>query len=356
MQEKQTTALPEKGRALVELKDISVSFATAEGTEIHAVSRVDLTVRKGEIFGIVGPSGAGKSTLARVVNLLQAPTAGHVLVDGQDITGLQGKQLEALRQKIGMIFQHFNLISGSTVEKNISFNLLAAGWKKEDIPGRVKELLDLVGLSDKLHAYPSQLSGGQKQRVAIARALANNPELLLCDEATSALDPETTEGIVSILRSINRKMGLTIMFITHQMEVAKKLFDRIAVMDHGHIIEVNDTYSLFTSPRQTVTQKMVARVIDIEVPDELAIPADGQLFKLTYVGEKAFDPVIATVAQRYSISLSIVHGKIEYIDGKPFGILVVCLTGAPDARSQALIYLKENTSSVELLTKEQSNA
>jgi len=338
---------------LISLNSIDVTFPLPSGPAIHAVSDVNLTIQKGEIFGIVGLSGAGKSTLARVINLLQKPTKGSVEINGVPVTHYTGAKREKLRQNIGMIFQHFNLISGSSVAKNIEFNLRASGYDTEKIQGRVTELLSLVGLSDRSHAYPSQLSGGQKQRVAIARALANNPEILICDEATSALDPETTNEIVGILRSINQEFHITIVFITHQMEVAKKLFDRIAVMDAGHIVEINDTYTLFTEPKHICSQRLVERIIDVEIPEELVVKDGEVLLKITYTGQKAYNPIIATVVRLFAIDLSIVNGQIEYINGKPIGVLVVLISGDQEKRALALQYLQENTSKIEVIQKEQ---
>lgn len=340
---------------IIELRDISVSFPLDGGKELHAVSHVSLTVEKGEIFGIVGQSGAGKSTLARVINLLQRPTSGNVIIDGQDITSYSGTALAEERKRMGMIFQHFNLIGGSTVGENVAFNLKAGGWKKAEIPGRVKELLQLVGLGDKEKAYPSQLSGGQKQRVAIARALANNPEILLCDEATSALDAETTEEIVSILREINRKMHLTIVFITHQLEVAERLFDRVAVMDHGSVIETGDTYTIFTAPQHETVRRLVSKVADIDVPVLPPLAGDEQLVKLTYRGENAYQAIISDVVKSFDITLSILHGKIEYITGKPYGVLLVSLKGSEQARADALRYLEEHASSVQRVSAKEAD-
>ncbi|MBK5201367.1 MAG: methionine ABC transporter ATP-binding protein [Spirochaetaceae bacterium] len=336
---------------IIELKDIDVYFKSAEGNSLKAVSHASLKVTKGEIFGIVGSSGAGKSTLARVINLLQPPTSGRVLIDGFDITDNRGNDLRALRLRIGMIFQHFNLISGSTVEENISFNLKAASYPKSEIHSRVVELLKLVGLSDKLKSYPSQLSGGQKQRVAIARALANNPELLICDEATSALDTKTTEGIITLLNDINKKLKVTIVFITHQMDVAKKLFNKIAVMDSGKIVEVNDTYSLFSNPSNPITKSLVSSVLDIEIPEELVISKDSHLIKLFYAGEGAYNPIISNLSKNFSVDLSILSGKIEYINKKPLGILLVSIFGEESERLKAIQYLKDNTTKVELIKK-----
>ena len=224
---------------MIELKDICVDFNN-KGKVVHAIKDVSLNIENGEIFGIVGLSGAGKSTLVRVINLLQRPTSGQVIIDGEDITKFNRQQLREKRLKIGMIFQHFNLINGKTISENIEFVLKANNYPKNKRKERIEELLDLVNLKDKSDSYPANLSGGQKQRAGIARAIANDPEILLCDEATSALDLENTEDILNLLKKINQKTNITIVFITHEMEVAKKLFDKVAVMDNGQVVEVND--------------------------------------------------------------------------------------------------------------------
>jgi len=229
--------------------------------KVVGVDRVSLSIDRGEIFGIIGHSGAGKSTLLRCLNLLERPTSGRIIIDGTDITTLSGVSLRHARLKIGMIFQHFCLIHSKTVFDNIAFALRAAGKTKAEIDARVQELLDMVGLSDKRDAYPSQLSGGQKQRVGIARALANNPSVLLCDEATSALDPATTSSILQLLKRINRELGITIVLITHEMEVIKEVCDRVAVMQDGRIIEIGRVYDLFTRPQQPLTRSFVEHVL-----------------------------------------------------------------------------------------------
>lgn len=340
---------------IIELKDINVTFKSAEGNALKAVSNASLRVKKGEIFGIVGSSGAGKSTLARVINLLQAPTSGRVLIDGIDISDYKGNDLRRLRTRIGMIFQHFNLISGSTVEDNIAFNLKAADYPKSEISSRVIELLNLVGLSDKLKAYPSKLSGGQKQRVAIARALANNPELLICDEATSALDPKTTDEIISLLNEINKKLKVTIVFITHQMDVAKKLFNRIAVMESGNIVEVNDTYEIFSNSTNENTKSLVDSIINVEMPYQSIVSDNSHILKILYAGERAYNPIISNLSKNYNVDLSILSGKIEYIDKKPLGILIVSLTGEECERLKAIDYLIENTTRVEIIKKREQD-
>lgn len=253
---------PSPGDPIIELDDVSVTFRQGSGAkarEVHAVRHVSLKVRRGEIFGIVGFSGAGKSTLVRTINLLERPSSGRVLINGADVTDVRGKQLRELRQRIGFIFQGFNLIGNVTVGANVAFALKAAGVPKRQRAERVAELLGIVGLADRANDYPSQLSGGQKQRVSIARALANNPDILLCDEATSALDLETTEGILTLLKKINRELNVTIVFITHQLEVAQRIFDDVAVMENGEIVERGATAQVFGAPQAALTRRLVER-------------------------------------------------------------------------------------------------
>ena len=337
---------------MIELKDISVSFGKGE-SRFHAVKDVSLQINTGEIFGIVGPSGAGKSTLVRVMNLLQQPTQGQILIDGEDITQAKGAKLRQIRKNMGMIFQHFNLISGATVFENVAFALTANGYPKEKQRARVEELLKMVGLSEKIDVYPASLSGGQKQRVAIARALANTPKILLCDEATSALDLESTEEVLSILHRIKENSNITIVFITHDLDAAKKLFDRIAVMSEGQIVEVNDTYSIFSNPVHPVTQMLVNRNFELDVPDFVAdaVQADEELYKIYYVGQRAYDPVINEVAKRYDVEVSILHGKIDYIHRQALGILVVKVKGQDAVRQAAVAYMKEHVYRLEKLKK-----
>ena len=245
---------------MIQVENLCKSFSTKNGT-VEAARNISFSIEKGEIFGIIGLSGAGKSTLVRCLNLLERPTSGTVRVNGKNLTELSEKELRKERQNIGMIFQHFNLISGSTIAENIAFSLYANDYPKNKIKDRVKELLEIVHLPEKADAYPANLSGGQKQRVAIARALANNPDILLCDEATSALDIENTEEIVELLKEINEKTHITIVFITHEMDVAKKLFDRIAFMEDGKLKEVTDIYSAFANPKSDIAKSLVQRVL-----------------------------------------------------------------------------------------------
>lgn len=333
---------------MIELRNIDVEFGQKDH-KFKAVDDVSLTIEKGEVFGIVGPSGAGKSTLVRVINLLQRPTKGQVLIEGEDITKLNRKELRKFRLNIGMIFQHFNLISGSTIAENVAFSLYANNYPKDKIKERVRELLELVHLPEKADAYPANLSGGQKQRVAIARALANNPEILLCDEATSALDLENTEEIVALLKEINEKTNITIVFITHEMEVAKKLFDRIAFMEQGKLKEVTDIYSAFTEPKSEIAKSLVERVLNVNVPEGLTVKEDEELLRLSYTGDDSYDPVISMASKNYDITMDIINGKVDDIHNKPFGMLVVILRGKAEERARALSYIEKNVYKLEKL-------
>jgi D-methionine transport system ATP-binding protein len=334
-------------QSFIELKDISVTFKSKQGIEVNAVSNFSLKIKKGEILGIIGSSGAGKSTIARNINLLERPSQGDVYFKGEKITNYKGKELRQIRQKMGMIYQHFNLISRATVRDNIAFNLLASNYEKDKIDSRVDQLLDLVGLKDKKNSYPSQLSGGQKQRVAIARSLSNNPEVLICDEATSALDPETAQEIVKLIKDINSKLKLTVVFITHQMEVAKDLFDRIAVMDSGKLIEVNDSYSIFANQEKEETKLLIDKVTSLKIPKTVLKNNNKAFYQITYVGEKAYLPIISNTIKTFDVDISIIHGKIEYINDKPFGILIITISG--NKETEAINYLKENTSNFTLI-------
>ncbi|MHB8065755.1 MAG: methionine ABC transporter ATP-binding protein, partial [Ruminiclostridium sp.] len=302
---------------MIRLEHVSVVFKQKHHKEIAAVSDVSLHIQKGEIFGIVGTSGAGKSSLIRTLNGLQKPTSGKVYVDGEDITNTSGRKLRSIRKKIGMIFQHFNLISRKTVGQNIEFALKIQDYPKHDRQTRVKELLEIVGLTEKEHVYPASLSGGQKQRVGIARALAANPKVLLCDEATSALDVQTTEEILELLKKINKELSITIVFITHQLEIAKVLFDRIAVMSEGVVVEENDTYKIFASPSNEVTRTLLKE--NINLPDQIVENSKGEILTLVYKGEKSVEPIISMTNKKFDVILNILHGKIEYIQQKPIG-------------------------------------
>lgn len=326
---------------MITFDQVSVCFKNGHN-EFKAVDNVSLHVAKGDCFGILGQSGAGKSTLVRTVNLLQVPTSGQVKV-GETLVNakLKGEPLRNLRLKVGMIFQHFNLIEHATIFDNVAFNLKAAKASAETIKKRVPVLLDAVGLTGKEHAFPAALSGGQKQRVAIARALANDPEILLCDEATSALDPDTTIEIVNLLRQLKNERNLTVLFITHQLEVAKRLFNRVALMQHGQVKETGSTYDFFARPQSTYGQSLICQHQHDLLPDELF--ANGTpLFEITYKPEQALDSVIATAIRRFDVDLNILGGRIEYIGGLPLGRLIISIGRSRVPHAEVLQFLEQS--------------
>jgi D-methionine transport system ATP-binding protein len=333
---------------MIAIKDL-VKVYTTKHKQVVGVDHVSLTINKGEIFGIVGYSGAGKSTLLRCINLLERPTSGNVIIDGVDLTSLNEKELRQARLKIGMIFQHFHLVSSKTVFENIAFALKAAKKSKSEIEKRVTELLEMVGLLDKRDAYPSQLSGGQKQRVGIARALANEPSVLLCDEATSALDPSTTKSILSLLKKINRELGITIVLITHEMEVVKDICDRIAVMQDGKVIELGTVYEIFTNPKEELTKSFIESVIQFDLPEHLLQNQTGTIVKIQFKGEIAEQAVVSDMLQTFKVRGNILHGKIEYIQDLPLGIFIMELTGDPQEVQKAIEYISHRTSGLEVI-------
>ena len=331
---------------IIELRKVSVDFREGKQT-FHAVKEVSLSVEKGEVFGIVGFSGAGKSTLVRTINLLQRPTSGQVLLDGEDITGASGSRLRAIRRRIGFIFQGFNLITNRTVGENINFALKAGGWPTEDRARRIEELLGIVDLKEKVDSYPSSLSGGQKQRISIARALANDPEILLCDEATSALDLETTQEILSVIKRINKDLGITIVFITHELDVAKAIFDHVAVMEQGNLIEQGDTFDVFSAPQHATTRSLVERYLGIELPSEtVAVLPQGTLLEVRYKGDEAYEPLISRVSGEYGTTVNVLHGKIEYFGSRAIGILIILLSGDESAVRAAVADLRSHVFSL----------
>lgn len=317
--------------------------------EVIGVDHVSLKINRGDIFGIVGYSGAGKSSLLRCVNLLERPTSGEILIDGVDLTKLPSSELRQARLKIGMIFQHFYLISQKTVSENIAFALKAANLPAKEIPARVGELLEMVGLSEKRDVYPAQLSGGQKQRVGIARALANNPSILLCDEATSALDPKTTVSILRLLKEINVKLGITIVLITHEMDVVKEICNRMAIMQDGKVIEEGEVYDIFASPVEVLTQEFIGSVVSFDIPEFILNDVRGQIVKILFKGNIAGEGVISDTMQRFNVKGNFLHGTIEYIQERPLGIFVMELQGEQDELAEAAIYMKERGAIVEVI-------
>mgnify|MGYP000975725288 FL=1 len=329
---------------MIYLKNI---VKTYEG-DIHALRGIDLSIERGSIYGIIGLSGAGKSTLIRCINMLERPTSGEVLVGGRDLMKMSESELREERRHIGMIFQHFNLLSSATVYDNVAFPLKLAGKSADEIKPKVTELLDLVGLADKADAYPSHLSGGQKQRVGIARALANEPKVLLCDEATSALDPQTTKSILALIRDINRRMGLTVVVITHEMQVIKDVCDRVAVLDGGVIAEEGDVVDVFTAPREPITKEFISVLLSNELPtafrgnaiEETASPGSYMLLRLTFLGETADNPVLADMIRRFpEVEVSMLFGTLDQIKDLPFGRMIIGMRGTPKDIDAAIQYL-----------------
>ena len=333
---------------MIEIRSVRKEYIS-KNTRVIGVDNVSLTIQTGEVYGIVGYSGAGKSSLIRCLNLLERPTDGNIIIDGIDLTTLSSQELRKQRQKIGMIFQHFSLVSSKTVFDNISFALKAAHQPKEVITNRVLELLDIVGLRDKKDVYPAQLSGGQKQRVGIARALANDPTVLLCDEATSALDPTTTKSILQLLKKINKELGITIVLITHEMEVVKELCHRVSVMQDGRIIEDGPVYEIFSQPKQELTKQFISSVLDFELPPHLIRENKGTIVKIQFEGKTAGESILSDTLQNHSVRGNILHGKIEYIQDVPLGILIIELIGEPEEVQVALEYIRSRTQSVEVL-------
>ncbi|MGN7360132.1 methionine ABC transporter ATP-binding protein [Paenibacillus sp. SAF-054] len=322
---------------MIELKQVTKKYGKGARTT-EALSGLDLTVEKGEIFGVIGHSGAGKSTLIRCMNLLERPTSGEVWVDGEDLTKLGKQQLQAKRRKIGMIFQHFNLLSSATVYDNIAFPLRLAHMDKAQIASKVNELLQLVGLEAHRDKYPAQLSGGQKQRVGIARALASDPQVLLCDEATSALDPQTTDSILRLLLDINRKFHLTIVLITHEMHVIQSICDRVAVIHQGGIVEEGPVTEVFLKPKHPVTRDFILGQAGESAQLALHAPHDGpsRLCKITFLGEKTYDSILSRTARETGVDFAILQGTISKIKDIPYGQLIVRLEGEDAAIEQTI--------------------
>lgn len=311
---------------MIRLEGVTKRYRSAAGERV-ALDAVDLTVGRGEVFGVVGRSGAGKSTLIRTINRLETPDRGKVFVGDQEITRLKPAELRAARRRIGMIFQHFNLLNAKTIEENVAFPLRLEGRPDAEVKARTGELLARLGLAEHARKHPAQLSGGQKQRVGIARALACGPEVLLCDEATSALDPETTDEILSLLDELNRELGLTIVLITHQMEVVRRVCDRVAVLKDGRVVEEGATADVFLHPKSPVTQAMLAEGEGGETFDASLAPAGGRLARLTFRGPATYEPELSRVARSVGVDYSILSGRISRIRGEPYGQMVVAFTG-----------------------------
>jgi len=339
---------------LISIKGLSKVF-TSKDRKTTAVDDLTLDIKKGEIFGVIGYSGAGKSTFVRLLNRLEEPSSGEVYINDRDMTTLEANDLRLARQNIGMIFQHFNLLWSRTVAENIAFPLEIAKVPKEEQNKRVKELIDLVGLTGKESSYPSQLSGGQKQRVGIARALANEPSVLLCDEATSALDPETTNSILELLVDINKKLGLTIILITHEMHVIRKICDRVAVMESGRIVEIGNVLDVFSKPKQLVTKKFVSQIMgdteEIEDIDYLIKNyQNGLITRLHFIGETTNNALISKIVKTFNVDINILQGKIAQTQSGAYGMLIVQIDGEEQEIKRSVDYvLKETSVEVEVI-------
>lgn len=338
---------------MIQLQNLTKIFDTGKGS-LTAVDQVDFNIDSREIFGIIGYSGAGKSTLIRLLNGLEKPTSGSVIINDQNITAITGSKLRKARQKVSMIFQHFNLLWSRTVQENIEFPLEIAGVQKNKRQQRVKELVELVGLTGRESAYPSQLSGGQKQRVGIARALANEPEVLLCDEATSALDPETTDAILDLLVDINKRLGLTIVLITHEMHVIQKICHRVAVMEGGAVVELGDVLDVFQSPKQEITKRFVSQVTDTEDTQETIkhlreLYPTGELVKLIFVGDKTEQPILTKLIRTHPVEVNIVQGNISQTQRGAYGTLILQIKGTAQEISEAMEFLDEEKVKTEVM-------
>lgn len=334
---------------MIEIKNLSKTF-NSKSSEVKALKNINLQINKGEIFGIIGLSGAGKSTLIRTINRLEEPTEGSIFIAGKDITKLDKTRLRDTRKEIGMIFQHFNLLSSRTVFQNIAFPLEINGYDKNYIEKRVNELLKVVELTDKKNAYPSQLSGGQKQRVAIARALANNPKILLCDEATSALDPKTTKAILNLLKKIQKEFNLTVVLITHQMEVIKEVCNRVAIIEAGKIIELNTVEEIFARPK-TNTAKAFISHIHRSSEGEIIYPTTpgSTVIKLGYLGDSSKKPIISSLIRNFDIDINILSGDIDELQSTSVGNLLIQVMGNNEEKGKAFEWIKEQNIDLEVI-------
>ncbi len=323
---------------MIELKNLSKSFVTKDGP-VDALKHVNLTIRDGDIYGIIGMSGAGKSTLVRCINMLERPTEGSVILNGVDLGSLSKKDIQKMRHEVTMIFQSFNLLMQRNCLKNVMFPLLMGGVRRAEAEQRARELLNTVGLPDKANAYPAQLSGGQQQRVAIARALTTKPSVLLCDEATSALDPKTTQSILSLIRDINREMGITVIVITHQMSVVQEICNRVAILENGTVVEEGFVSEVFSNPRAAATQALVFPESN-EYVEDAPVSEGAQRIRLIFQGaEASYKPLIASMAIDVGIAASIISASTRTLGGKAYGNMLLEIPGGPDELAKATKYL-----------------
>ncbi|MEE0396500.1 methionine ABC transporter ATP-binding protein [Holdemanella biformis] len=332
-----------------------------KNADVHAVDDVSLHIESGQIYGVIGYSGAGKSTLVRCLNFLEIPDSGSIEIEGfgkvnakQGSLDISQKKLRELRQSIGMIFQHFNLLDRSTVFDNVAYPLKYTGLSKKEIETRVDELLDLVDLADKKYVYPSQLSGGQKQRVAIARALSNNPKVLLSDEATSALDPDATESILKLLKDLNKRLGITIILITHEMSVIKSIANRVAVMENGKVVEEGDVYDIFANPKEEITKKFINSSSSLSnitklIENKTIIPRDSKLVKLTFTRDSVGSATISKISREYNVDVNIMLANVDVVNADALGGIIASIEGNKEDIQDAINYLHASNVKVEVI-------
>ena len=336
---------------MIKLEHITQTYVSPDGTAFDALKDVSIHIRSGEIFGIIGRSGAGKSTLVRCINLLNRPTSGSVIVDGQDLTKLPDDNLRKVRRSIGMIFQHFNLLSSRTVYDNIALPLELTGTPKDQIREKITPLIHLVGLDEHANKYPSQLSGGQKQRVGIARALANAPKVLLSDEATSALDPETTVATLELLKRINQELGVTIVMITHEMNVVKQICGRVVVMNKGQIVEEGDVIDIFARPQSETTRALIGQVMARDLPQSIVDTVNASralngrdnvhLLHLSFIGGEVTEPVISLASREFGINFNILRGTVDDLQGRTLGTLTLLVVAPGETYRKAVEFIRD---------------
>ncbi|ENU16540.1 methionine ABC transporter ATP-binding protein [Acinetobacter lwoffii] len=330
---------------MIEFKDISKQYEL-KGQTLHALNQINLQIPTGSIFGIIGYSGAGKSTLIRLINLLERPSSGRIIINGTDFTALDAKALRQERASIGMIFQHFNLMQTKTVAANIEMPMKLLGWSKAEREKRLEELLDFIDLKHKRHAFPDELSGGQKQRVGIARALANHPKILLCDEATSALDPQTTKSVLQLLKKINEEQGITIVMVTHEMDVIETVCDYVAVMEKGDVIETGSTLQIFSQPQHPTTKSFIQTVLQQHLPVNILNNLENQnhnsIYCLKFLGSSAQETVIQAVIKQFDISLNILFANMTEINGTVIGQMFIQLLGDAQEIQAAIKFLEQH--------------
>lgn len=335
---------------MIEFKNISKHYQL-KGQTIRALDQINLQIPDGSIFGIIGYSGAGKSTLIRLINLLERPDEGQVIIHQKDFTALDARTLRQERANIGMIFQHFNLLQTKTVAANIEMPMKLLGYSKAEREKRLNELLDFINLKHKRDAFPDELSGGQKQRVGIARALANHPKILLCDEATSALDPQTTQSVLQLLKKINKEQGITIVMVTHEMDVIESVCDYVAVMEHGKVIETGSTLDIFSQPQHPTTRTFIQTVLQQQLPVNILNNLENQnhhsIYCLKFLGKSAQETVVQAVIKKFDLSLNILFANMTEIHGTVIGQMFIQLLGDPEVIQQAILFLENNGVQVE---------